>query len=179
VALVLGLLASGTNVRRWTQTFELGSAAGREKIFPAAWKMFLERPLLGWGPGRNLVELGVRLRFRTVDTGPAAKDTHNGLLWVLTQTGLIGFIPYMVGLWLCLRAAWRGRARLYGIGPFALVVCVLVINLSVTWQKRKFFWLVLALGTASARTIGARRTGRAGVVRSIRLHELASALPTH
>jgi O-antigen ligase len=176
-ALVAGVLASGTNVRRWTEAFETRSAAGREQIFPAAWTMFLERPVAGWGPGRNLEELGARLNYSSIETGPSARDTHNGLLWILTETGLVGFIPFVAALWLCLRAAWRARARAYGVMPFALVICILIVNMSITWQKRKFFWLVLAFGVAGARALVRRRSAPAGKPRP-GFREIVTALPT-
>lgn len=175
-ALLAGVLASGTNVRRWTETFETGSAAGREQIYPAAWQMFLERPILGWGPGRNIAELGARLDYGNSETAPVARDTHNGLLWILTETGLVGFVPFAAGLLLCLRAAWRARSYAYGIAPFALVVCIFIINLSISWQKRKFFWLILALGVAGARTLVRRRSAPAARARP-RFEEIIRALP--
>jgi O-antigen ligase len=162
LAIVVGLLTSTTGKSRWEATLTEGSAAGREEIFPAAWALFLERPVLGWGPARNVAELGARMGSVSRGGGPGSRDTHNGLLWVLTEVGLVGTIPYVIGLWLCLRAAWRGRDRMYGVLPLALVICVLVMNMSVTWQTRKFYWLILALGVASSRVIEPRRPRRSG-----------------
>ena len=68
---------------RWERTYSEGNMSGREKIMPVAWSMFIESPIVGWGPVNNVVELGYRF-------GRPTLDTHNGYLWVLTETGLAG-----------------------------------------------------------------------------------------
>jgi O-antigen ligase len=131
---------------RWERALSQGGFSGREKILPEAWKMFIEKPLIGWGPVSNYVELGRRF-------DSAAADTHNLYLWVLTETGLLGGIPFFAGLWLCLRAAWRARHGIEGSLPLVLITCVLMVNMSVTWLNRKQFWLVLAYAVASEQAI--------------------------
>jgi O-antigen ligase len=145
--------------RRWLATFERGTLSGREEIYPLAWGMFLERPIMGWGIGGNIRELGTRTRV-------GLRDTHNLYLWILTEDGVIGAIPYFLGLWLCFRAAWRSRKLSYGLVPLALLSAVLIVNMDVTWQYRKLHWLVLALALASERPLQAakiRRTLPGGV----------------
>ena len=127
---------------RWFRTFEQGSMAGREQRFPAAWQMFLERPLVGWGPVANIKELAVRIDM-------PGGDPHNLYLWVLTEVGVVGAIPYFVGLLSCLLAAWRGRHGPQGILPLALLLTVLVNNMSTSWQTRKPHWLVLGYALAA------------------------------
>jgi O-antigen ligase len=168
VLFVLGLLTSATSVARWQETLLEGKYSDRDRIPPMAWGMFLDRPLIGWGPVRNIAELGARRGpIWSVEElgnrrGWVSLDTHNGLLAVLTEVGLTGLIPYALGVWLCLRAAWRGRRRAYGVIPLALVTCALVVNMSVTWNNRKFYWLILALGSASAAIVEPRRRARPG-----------------
>jgi O-antigen ligase len=128
---------------RWEHTLFKGDLAKRDKIMPRAWDMFLEKPLLGWGPVSNLVELGSR-------EGMPSRDTHNVYLWVLTETGLLGAIPFFAGLWLSLRAAWRARFGSEGTLPMAMLVCLLIINMGITWHNRKIFWLTMAYVLASA-----------------------------
>jgi len=127
---------------RWERTYSEGSLAGREKIMPAAWSMFIESPIVGWGPGKNIVELGYRF-------GRPKVDTHNGYLWILTETGLAGTVPYLIALWFCLRAAWRARHGPEGSLPLALLTSVFLINMSLTWHYRKMFWIILAYSVAS------------------------------
>ena len=38
-------------------------------------------------------------------TGKERRDTHNLYLWVLTEDGLLGAIPFFFAIWLCVRAA--------------------------------------------------------------------------
>jgi O-antigen ligase len=127
---------------RWERTFSETHMSGREEIMPAAWNMFVESPIVGWGPVNNVVELGYRFGRRTL-------DTHNGYLWVLTETGLAGGVPYLFALWLCLRAAWRARHGPEGSLPLALLTSVFLINMSLTWHYRKMFWIILAYSVAS------------------------------
>lgn len=145
---VLVVMVASTEVsrRRWEYSVESRSMAGREFIYPAALRMILEKPLLGWGPGNHVVELGAR-------TGSPRRDTHNLYLAVLAEDGFVGAIPYFVGLWLCFRAAWRGRRLMSGLVPLAMLSMVLIINLDLTWQTRKIQWLVLGLALASERPI--------------------------
>ncbi|MGH9368024.1 MAG: O-antigen ligase family protein [Thermoanaerobaculia bacterium] len=145
---VLVIMVASVDVsrRRWEVAVEGRTMAGRERIYPAAWQMFLERPLLGWGAESHVIELGSR-------TGTPRRDTHNLYLAVLTEDGLVGSIPYFLGLWLCCRAAWRGRRLSYGLVPLALLTTVLIINLDLTWQSRKLQWLIFALALASERPL--------------------------
>jgi O-antigen ligase len=127
---------------RWEKTYSAGNLAGREEIMPAAWSMFIESPIVGWGPVINVTELGYRF-------GRPFMDTHNGYLWILTETGLAGGVPYLIALWLCLRAAWRARHGPEGSLPLALLTSVFLINMSITWHYRKMFWIILAYSVAS------------------------------
>jgi O-antigen ligase len=143
LALVVMTASFETSRARWTRTFAKGIGP-REKIYPAAVQMVLERPIRGWGAGTMVRELGLR-------TGQERRDTHNLYLWVLTEDGLIGAIPYFLGLGLCIRGAWRGRRMSYGIVPLAFLAVDLVANLSLTWGARKLHWMALALALASER----------------------------
>jgi O-antigen ligase len=143
---------------RWERTIQKGSLAQRENIFPAAWRMYLERPLAGWGPERHYFELGSRLGRRT-------RDTHNLYLGLLTEMGVLGAVPYLLGLWFCLCAAWRARAGAQGIIPLSLLVTVLFVNMSVTFHNRKLHWLVLAYALASGSVL-VKRKSRAAEARA-------------
>lgn len=154
VALSTLILAAYQNdaVRvRWERTFSEGDMSGREQIMPEAWHMFVQAPVVGWGPGNHIIELGRRF-------GRDPLDTHNGYLWVLTETGLAGAIPYFIALWLCLRSAWRARYGPEGSLPFALLVCVFLVNMTLTWHFRKILWLILAYSMASESFLSKRRS---------------------
>lgn len=135
---------------RWERSLTKGNLAGREKVLPVAWKMFTEKPSIGWGPVSNYVELGRRFDSESV-------DTHNLYLWVLTETGLLGSVPFFIGLWLCWLVAWRARYSSEGSLPIALLACAFTVNMSVTWISRKQFWLVLAYAVASEQYVWSRQ----------------------
>jgi len=123
-----------------------GNLAGREEIFPELIQMFREKPLLGWGPITNKYELGIRLH----EIKHPRRDAHNVVLEVLSATGVLGTIPFVIAVGLSVLAAWRARRRLHGILPAALVAVVLVANMSGNRIANKVFWLVFAYSVAAA-----------------------------
>ena len=131
--------------RRFEESVENGSLAGRERIYPGLWQMFKQRPVLGWGPINNKYELGIRLDERHWPR----RDAHNLVLEVLTATGLVGTVPFLAGIGLCVAGAWRGRRSTHGFLPIALMGVVLIANMSGDWVISKLLWLVLAYGLAS------------------------------
>jgi O-antigen ligase len=140
---------------RWEKTAE-GSLAGREKIFPMAWGMFLEKPLTGWGPEKHTYVLGRRM-------GANSKDPHNLYFWLLNEVGLLGAVPYFMALMLCLHAAWKARRGAQGVLPLALMLVVLVVNMTGNFQNRKLHWIVLAYVLVSGNHYAGRRLRRTAV----------------
>ena len=126
---------------RWNLAIH-GDFAKREVLLPIEVEMVAERPLFGWGPERNLVELGHR-------TGRNRFDMHNMYMWVATEVGLVGFAPLMMGLALCLVGGWAARNGNSGYLPLALMVALLVSNCSISTLHRKSFWLVSAYALAT------------------------------
>lgn len=131
--------------RRFDETLEHGRLAGRERIYPELVQMFRERPLMGWGPVNNKYELGIRLDERL----HRRRDAHNLILEVLTSTGVVGGVPFLVGLGLCARGAWRARRRAHGVLALALLASVMTSNMSGNLIASQLLWLVLAYGLAS------------------------------
>jgi O-antigen ligase len=145
VGVVFLFLASYRNeaVRvRWEKTFYDDSLAGREKIYPAAIRMILESPLIGWGPINHFWELGPRV-------GKPFRDEHNVYLWILAEVGLVGAIPFFIGLWLCWRSAWSARSSVQGILPAILLLFILAGSMSETGHNRKYYWVILAQALAA------------------------------
>ena len=130
---------------RLEATAETGTLAGREQLWPSLVDMFLEKPLLGWGPINNQYEVAAR----TTDMAREHRDAHNLLLELLTAEGLAGAVPFLIGVGLCALAAWRGRTSPFGIVPFALIALFLLANVSTNLIAYKPFWWVLALAFAS------------------------------
>jgi len=146
IAFLAGVAWQLPLMRKRFQQAEEGNLAGRERIFPAAWGLFRERPLLGWGPGQNKYELARRVpeEFRTW------RDTHNLVLELLTSTGVLGAIPFLAGIGLCVWGAWEARRGEHGILPFSLATALLLGNMSGNGIALKPFWIVLAYGAAAA-----------------------------
>src|SRR5262249_52108440 len=93
----------------------LGDGAGRRQVWRAAWGLFCDRPLCGWGPGGLRLAFGAR---RPVDYEPAEWNSpptraHNELLHVLATQGLLGgaaLFILLAGLVRAARRAWRAAA---------------------------------------------------------------------
>jgi O-antigen ligase len=128
---------------RWERTFYEGEIASRDRLMPVAWEMFLERPITGWGPINHYWEMNIR-------TGdPDGGDPHNLYLWLLNETGLLGSIPFLMGLWFCWCSAWKARGSDQASLPLAWLVFVLAINTSGTYLYYKLVWFALAYAVAS------------------------------
>lgn len=121
-----------------------GNLAKREQIIPNALRMFLDRPILGWG-AENEYELQRRMPQLYRDS----RDTHNLVLHVLTTSGLLGSVPFFGALWLAVRAAWRSRRGPLGSLPLAVLMGLLAGNMSGNYIAFKLQWIVLALAFAS------------------------------
>src|SRR2546426_11050903 len=78
--------------------------AGREQLWPSLADMALEKPWAGWGPINNQYEVA----SRTTDMAKEHRDAHNLLLELMTALGLAGAVPFLIGLGICVVAAWRG-----------------------------------------------------------------------
>lgn len=148
--LVVGMLVwialqSPLMQKRFEQA-ESGNLAGREQIFPTAFEMFLERPLLGWGPVHTYFELASRLP----EHGTQRRDTHNLVLELLTSTGLAGTMLCLTGLGQCSLAAWRAHRGPEGALPLALMASVLVGNMSGNFLTFKLYWIFQAYAVGSA-----------------------------
>jgi O-antigen ligase len=150
ISAALYFVATNSNfMERWQRTYYEGSLEGREEIFSVAAEMILEQPILGWQPIDWFYELGRRLYGPSYSRG---RDVHNLVLMLLISAGLLGAIPFLVGLWLCGRSAWRARLGCLGLLPLALLINVLVAGMSANSMASKTQWLVFALALATAPT---------------------------
>jgi O-antigen ligase len=124
-----------------------GNLAGREQLYPALWRMFLEKPLMGWGPANNRYELAVRIGERE----RPKRAAHNIALELLTAGGLVLTLPFLVAGWLAALSAWRARAGEHAVLPLALFCSLFLSNMSGDWVASKLIWLVLAYALASGK----------------------------
>jgi O-antigen ligase len=144
-AFVWGASHSYTVRTRFQESIESRTMTLRERSFPLAWEMFLDRPLTGWGPVTNTDELGARLAHPSYPR----MDTHNLVLYVLTATGVLGAIPFFWGTGLCVWTAWRARRGPQGALAFAMIATTLMADMSVSGLDWKHHWLVMAFALAS------------------------------
>jgi len=77
-------------------------------------------------------------------------DTHNMFLGALTSTGLFGAAPLFIYVILCMLAALRARRGSQGALPLAMVVTVILIDMSGNWIASKLDWLMMAYALVSA-----------------------------
>lgn len=130
-----------------------GDTAGRDVIYIEAAEMVNERPLMGWGPLGYRLELGKRVGWYGKE-----RDAHNLLLKIFLEVGIVGAIPYFLGIGSCAWAAWKARGGLQGALPLSMLATVLMINMSQPWDNRKIFWIILAYALGSARWTNSRRS---------------------
>jgi O-antigen ligase len=130
----------------------------REEILPASWTMFLEKPLVGWGPVNHMYELATRVPRRDLPY----RETHNVALELLTETGIVGALPFLVAMAICILSAWRGRRGPLGALPFALALIVLGNRMSTAGIYTKAHWLALAFALAAGTASGDVRRSDAG-----------------
>jgi O-antigen ligase len=96
LSLVAVVFGDPTDTSR-TTPLRTGTAGYRVQIWDASWRMFLNRPVLGWGPETFY---GNYPRFRTPDEarrqGLAISDKpHNIYLGWATSTGIAGTVAYL------------------------------------------------------------------------------------
>ena len=137
-----GTIAAGRMMDTWLE----GDTAGRTAIYETAWAMFRERPMLGYGGANNFHTLGVNMHHPYGNI--YYRDTHNLLLAVLTEVGLVGAIPFVAAILWALRKAWRYGGRTGDAMPFALMCAQVAMNTSLTGSNQNLFWIVLAAASA-------------------------------
>jgi O-antigen ligase len=146
VFIFVATLLSGVMTARFEDTLEDGDLARRELIYPTAWQMFQEKPLVGWGPITSTYELGMRLGHPEEET----KNPHNLILFGFVTTGLLGSLPLFMGIGFALVSSWKTRHGAHGSLPLAMLVAVLAANMSGLYLFNKLHWLVMAYAMASA-----------------------------
>ena len=154
-----GVVAAALQTTVWKNRIknaEEGNLAGREYIYPGAVEMISERPVLGWGPEASHIELARRLMLDKRKFSD--RDPHNLYLELMISSGAIGTIPFLIGIALCLRAAWRARRGPLHLVPLALLTTVLTLTMSGTWMVARILWLGFALALAG----GTHWAGSAG-----------------
>jgi O-antigen ligase len=88
---------------------------------------------------------------------------------LLLEVGVLGAVPFVIGLALCVASAWKARAGTFGNLPFALLMTTLSANLTQTYLTRKPQWLILALAVAAVAAARQTKAARYLIRRPLRL----------
>ena len=158
-AIVYLSLSNATSSSRWDITYASKSNA-RFEIWSLAIGVIADRPIFGWGPIMHEAELGRR-------EGRKNRSPHNVLLYLFSEGGIVGGGVFLVGLWFCIWGAWRARSGLFGLMPLALVVTVIMNNLTHVWLLRRPTWIMLGFAIAAT----AIRPKRKYILRIIRSNQ--------
>lgn len=127
-----------------------GSAGVRQTLWEGAGDMFLEKPLTGHGTGSfHMVFQG----FRPAEYGrrgmpPGALHAHSEPLELLAENGLVGFLLWLVLVYLLLRSSpGRGKATPLERGALAAFIVLLVeglFSVALRWTSTFFLFSLLA-----------------------------------
>jgi O-antigen ligase len=129
---------------RFKSSYETGDTSGRDRLFAVSIEMISEKPLLGWGAVVWTYELGAREGM-----GFKYRGSHNLILDLLMQDGLLGTIPCLIGLGLCVQKAWEARVHNLGLLLLAWLTTMIIASMSGPWLGTKSMWFVLTLVLAS------------------------------
>ncbi len=126
-------------------------------------RMAAEHPVLGVGPGQWRIYLpayGFIHKVEPTDTGSGIKEIwfqrpHNDFLWVLAETGMVGFLCYVLFFVMLLYYAFRiavygtdKRLRIFSIVMlFGLIGYMVISSLSFP-KERAFHGILLSLTAA-------------------------------
>jgi len=148
-------------VRIFEETLEQGRLGARDELARESAMMLLERPLTGWGV-KYVDELGAR-------TGKGAIAAHNTYLQVATAFGMLGFIPWLLGLIATGWRLWQQRRDFWAAMLLAIFCALLVAMVPGNYAYGRFAWMFLAVAgalplqttnpRACTRPVSARPTG--------------------
>ncbi len=94
-----------SEVQTLAQGIERFNTAGRDVMWPIVFRSAVERPVLGWGPGRARTVLAA---LNPNEADREEQHPHNEYLQIFHDLGLIGLV-LLLWAWLSLvRTAWKG-----------------------------------------------------------------------
>ncbi len=126
------------------------SAQGRVHAWIVLYRLALDRPLRGTGVGAFLKAWPI---YAPIEAGHHAFVTHNVFFQPLAETGLGGFVTFLVLVASCLAATLAGRnapeTGAASAALFAALVGNLVCQLSSGYSPNAFLFLLLGLAAAA------------------------------
>lgn len=157
-----GLLTSEILTERTQATLVEGNTGLRVELTRSGMELFRERPFIGWGSTFSRF-LGAHMNLgRSI-------GAHNAYIQTLLAFGLIGFIPWFVGLGRAFLDAWWERSTPWGGMLVALMVTMLSFCAVSNMAYSKYLWILLAFagnaGVMSLEPLKAARRRRRSVGR--------------
>jgi len=125
-------------VSRLNATLSAGDTGARGEIVESGIRLALERPLIGFGTTYGM-ELSRAVGY---DYLIAA---HNIYLQIFLSFGMIGFVPFFVGLASVVGVVWRLRDSVWGSMWLAVLMMTLVFGVVGHFADAKYFWIMIAL----------------------------------
>lgn len=113
---------------------EYSGGSGRASIWAEAWELIKQRPLFGWGWGGYYVGTGI---------------VHNTYLTMLCDTGLVGFILFMVPIGKLLKKLTKKKYQL------ALVILITGVfpAISIDSINKRYFWNAIIIAIMMLETL--------------------------
>jgi O-antigen ligase len=139
-------LSSGDAIIEYTKTVENPSDSMRLKILVAAWEQIRSSPWIGSG-------LGSAFLYQSEKYGRSINLIDNTSLWLLTETGLLGFLVFSVFFLKILRIFIR-EAKMGETGKTKLLmlICFAVMSLSHEIMYTRFLWVMMGMWLAVPKT---------------------------
>jgi len=154
LSLILGAIAwqIPTVVKRFEKVnaSNLYEQEGRVRMMPVLIEIFLRSPIYGTGPDGYRMELTRRaMPYLLRDSRTIV--SHNLVLLLLAETGLVGFGLFAPGVLLALRGAWRACPKPAGSLPLALLAPLVIGGAIVSNPTHDLiFWFATAYALAGA-----------------------------
>jgi O-antigen ligase len=133
---------------------EIGSFGGRIPVWQGAWKGFLERPLLGWGP-ENFEFSFIKYYNPCMPTSECGGEiwydrAHNIVFDTLVSTGILGMVFYLLIFVAIFYILWKNflkkKTDFFATGIFtSLFIAYFVQNLTVFDMVSSFMVFFLSL----------------------------------
>jgi putative inorganic carbon (HCO3(-)) transporter len=139
------------------------SAVRRYVLNVAAWRVFLDHPMLGVGPGEFAEDYSTVYgnRIGLVEQRKSYR-AHNLYLETLAETGAIGLVCLLSVLFVIMRGLWKIRSLLKPSRPdianaagafFLSLSAYLISAIFAHLSYQRYFWILVALSSAALRVI--------------------------